>query len=811
MKRILLCALAVFLLCSCSSDGTSDEEEKTCRATGLFIRLSSADGKTPQSFSLTPNDGDGEIATCFCPDDSQPLCTENGLHLPQIPGSITLNVKAPGFVSRYVEESAPFEAYSDGGALCDAGVAEALDIELTPLAAFETNNDYRTGFEAEGGLEAFEEMAVSLPGELGLALAVKFYMEDIHGEPLVFFQNTRRNPLHYEFVTQVLGRAISLDDYEAQTYHGADRRNMAGTLVYYPDLEVSSETFGGKAAAPLTVQFFPSDDLTPELALAAYRLIEERLLFLEQNGGERRLFYLPAVESRETELAAQSDEWRAHAALWLHRAELYGDLKMQILNHGVAFGTLKRMSPEELEKSVVSFRDILLLTRLPADLPIVGGTISEELQTPLSHVNVAARARGTPNMALIGASEDARIAPFLDGERLVRFEVDSSGFSLRAADLAEAEEFWASHNSGETLIPQADTQSAGLPGFDELYFADSLKVGVKAANLAELRRALAEDDASPDGFAVPFHYYEEFIQTSLVTSARCTEAAGNCLEEERAADICDEARRLCTDLSADTPKLADYISRLLDDENFRSDSPLREAALDGLRNIMHHLPVNAVFAEELDARVAAEFGSAAVRLRSSTNAEDLQDFSGAGLYRSISAAVGSGDEPSERIRKVWASVWSWAAFEERAFWNIDHKAVKMAVAVHPAFPDEAANGVLITQNLSDPSVSGFYVNVQLGETSVTNPGDGVMPEIFSVVFGGDGLEIVRQRYSSLSPDAPVMSDEEIQALVRLAFKAVKHFAPLYESDPSGLALDMEFKLDSARRPLIKQARPYFER
>jgi len=86
-----------------------------------------------------------------------------------------------------------------------------------------------------------------------------------------------------------------------------------------------------------------------------------------------------------------------------------------------------------------------------------------------------------------------------------------------------------------------------------------------------------------------------------------------------------------------------------------------------------------------------------------------------------------------------------------------------------------------------------------------------MPEIFSVVFGGDGLEIVRQRYSSLSPDAPVMSDEEIQALVRLAFKAVKHFAPLYESDPSGLALDMEFKLDSARRPLIKQARPYFER
>jgi len=812
MKKVLYCLWVVFMFCACSSsDKAQNDDNKICATEGLYIKISSTEGQIPESFLVTLSTDDAEPLSYFCPDDNQPLCTADGLHLAQIPSDITLNVKTVGFASQYIEKSAPFEAYIDNGATCKPEVAASLNIELAPLEAFEVNDNYRTGFEADGGLEAYEDMAVLLPGELGNALAIKFYMEEINGEAQVFFQNTRRNPLHYDFVTQILGRSISLSDYEEQTYHGDDRQQMAGSIVYYPDLEVPSEAVDGQAEAPVTVQFFPSDDLTPVLALTAYRLIEERLLFLQQSGEKMRLFYLPAVTGREVDLLAQTNDWRARGALWLLRGELYGDLKMQILNPGVAYGTLKRMSPEELEKSVVSFKDILLLTRLPADLPIVGGTISEELQTPLSHVNVAARARGTPNMALIGASEDERVAPFLTGEQLVRFEVDSSGFSLRAADLTEAEEFWENHNSGETLIPEADTVSDGLSGFDELFFADSLKVGVKAANLAELHRALAENDSSPDGFAVPFHYYEAFIQNSVVTTILCDDASDNCLGEDRPAEVCSEARELCAALTAENPKLADYMVQLIDDADFRSDSPLREAALDGLRNIMHSIPVDTAFAAQLDAQVEEKFGNVSVRLRSSTNAEDLENFSGAGLYRSISAAVGSGDEPSERIRKIWASVWNWSAFEERAFWNIDHLAVKMAVAVHIAFPDEAANGVLITHNLADPAVSGFYVNVQLGETSVTNPTDGVMPEIFSVVFGGDGLEVVRQRYSSLSPDSPIMSDAEIKALVRLAYKVVQHFAPLYNSDPSELALDMEFKLDSTRQPLIKQVRPYFER
>ena len=72
-----------------------------------------------------------------------------------------------------------------------------------------------------------------------------------------------------------------------------------------------------------------------------------------------------------------------------------GGLRLQLLNQGVGYGTLRVMSPADLEAEPVSYQDIVVLTRLPNEAPLSGGTITEELQTPLAHVNVAARARGT--------------------------------------------------------------------------------------------------------------------------------------------------------------------------------------------------------------------------------------------------------------------------------------------------------------------------------------------------------------------------------------------------------------------------------
>ena len=675
---------------------------------------------------------------------------------------------------------------------------------LVPVPTATPHSDYATGFTPDAaGAAAFAALAVTFPSDLGRAQVVKFYVDDLpgaRGAPTVYFQNTREHPLHYDFYRDVLGQPGTRTAFELATYHGEARTAAAGTLLLYPDL-VSPEV------APVVLTFFPSDDLSPALALRVASLIEARLGFTRRPAPVHPLAYLPAGDVQEQATAAAAATFAEVGASWLTHAALYGGLTQQLLNPGVAFGTLRRLTPEELAHTVVSFGDVLLLTRLPNDLPIVGGTLTEELQTPLAHVNVAARARGTPNLALRGASADPRVAPFIG--QLVRLEVTATDWSLRAATLPEAQAFWASRQDRPPFTPGADLSVTGLLDFADLGFDDADAIGVKAANLAELHALLPE--LAPDGFAVPFSAYDAFMATSTFARAHCTNARADCLAEARSPAACDGAHALCRAAADAGEPLARYVDRLLADAAFNADTALRDAALDGLRWLIRHLPVAPDLAASLDAHVALRLGpTTRVRLRSSTNAEDLPEFSGAGLYDSFGADASGADAASLEIRKVWASVWNWRAFEERTFWNIDQRAVRMGVGVHPAYPDERCNGVLITRNLADPTVSGFYVNVQKGEVAVTNPDGGAIPEVLTLSEApGGGIQAIRQRFSSLSPAAPLMSDAELADLFGAAWRILQHFSALYGASPYDLALDLEFKLHGPdRRLVIKQVRPY---
>ncbi|MBN1944611.1 MAG: hypothetical protein JW797_03000 [Bradymonadales bacterium] len=804
--------LAALWLAACSSE--TDPPQGECELDGLFLTIRDGDGLRPERMQIILDLDGAEIESVLCESGQgsagRLACGESGAVLRAHPLTVGVVVKAPGHHTLTHQTPLHYEELSGAGPGCHGIIRHGeLELTLERLDPFAWTEDYCTGFGAETGLEQFLDFSVITPTEMGEAAALKFYIEDLDGQPAVYFQNTRRHFLHYGFVRNVLGRPYSLEQYESQTYHGEDRIAMAGTLVLYPDLVAHSGACQDEVLSPLTIEYFPRDDLSPRQAVLAYRLLEERMLFVPLAGPEHRLFYVPATTIHDQALRQDLRRFQAAGALWLYREELYGGMTLQLLNPGTAYGTLRLMTPEQLAVSPVSFQDVLVLTRLPNDLPLVGGTITEELQTPLAHVNVAARARGTPNMALIGASTDQRVAPYLG--RLVRFQVTPLTFTLEETTLDQAQLYWDSLIPDEPTVPPANVEQPGLWDLEDLSFADSLFVGAKAANLAELFQLLGE--LVPDGFAVPFHYYDRFLDTPLFPASLCPDAMDDCLDEGRSLAACQSACELCQRSAGQGQTLRQTVDRLLDDEGFNSDSALREACLDGLRYLFHHIPVDADFARLLDERVQSQFGNQTVRLRSSTNAEDLENFSGAGLYRSVSSSLDSDDPPSSRIRRVWASVWNWQAFEERSFWNIDHRAVRMGVAVHRAFPDEVANGVIITRNLADPVVpDGFYVNVQLGEVSVTNPANGALPEVFSIIPGAGSVQIVRQRYSSLSPDEPIMTNPEIAQLYQAVSQVQNRFAVLYRTNPFDLVLDLEFKLDGpARQLIIKQVRPYFER
>jgi|GEM_PF-578605 len=795
LGRRLLGATATPALVACALGCAAESPGSTSLRA---VTIQSPLGSPPPRYRVVMVDATSRVSTADCPgsnDGGRIRCTPDGVSLRDRPAVRELTVKAPGCAWQTV-------------AVEDATRAQHLRVELEALAPFEQNEDYATGLGPDDDLDAFDALAVPIDTELGPSRSVKFLITDLDTTPRVYLQDTRAHPLHYDFARTVLGEAATRAEFEQATYHGADRDALAGTLVAYPELAFESAAAGAELRAPLTLNLFPSDDAGPELVLRAHRLLEERVLLGDLGGAERRLVYLPAGEQQQTELREAAPEFAAVDALFTDPGELYAGLDQQILNPGLAYGTLRLFSPEELERAVVSAQDIVVLTRLPNELPVVGGSITAELQTPLAHVNLAARARGTPNLALRDADRDPRVAPLLG--RLVRFEVTGAAFTLAETTAEEAEAYWASQ-AREPFTPTSDDEDHGLPSFEEVHFADASFCGVKAANLAELRQLLG--DEAPAGFVVPFFAYHQHMESGTVTAALCDAAREDCAAEGRDEAPCAGAFDRCAAAAAAGDSLYAYSARLLADEQVGRDTPLREACLDSLTYLVRHAPVDEAFAAALDARVAELFGTAQVRLRSSTNAEDLPSFSGAGLYESVSAVATGEDRASAEIRKVWASVWAFKAFEERRLWSIDHLSVRMGVAVNRAIDDEAANGVLITQNIVNPGVAGMYANVQLGEVSVTNPEGGALPEVFSLLPApGGGVQVARQRFSSLSPETPLLTDAEVSRLHAAAARVQAHFAPLYGLDQTLLTLDLEFKFHGPERALlIKQARPYATR
>ena len=785
MKSVAIALLSLWLV-SCSSDESHDP--------GLLIAVTGTAGQPLPDFVVTATHADGLVEEEFCQSNAEG-CPDGMAPLSSAGALVALDVRAQGY--RF------YHAAGDSLPIVDDSLTLAVTLEL--LSPFQATDDFATGFDPDAAVSQFEALSYSMVGELGRVAVVKFYIPDvIADEPTVYFQNTPEHPLHYDFAREVLGVTLTNTQFAAETYMGEDRSGMAGTILWYRDLEIPVDGMESPVSAPFCVTFFPSDNLTPQQALEATRWVEERLGMAQLFGASQRVFYLPAGSIQEDQAASSEPLFAEHGTLWTRRTSLYANITQQILNPGLAYGTLRLLSPEELEGNPVSFKDILVLTRLPNSLPIVAGTITEELQTPLAHVNVAARTRGTPNISLATASEDPRIAPLMG--KLVRFEVTTTGFTLAEASLDEAEAFWEEQRP-EPFTPEYDAQTDGLHPFADLTFHDWIFVGVKAANLAEVTHAVP--DSGPDGFGVPFFYYNQHMHKAYDSSVLCEQARYDCVAEMRAEALCDDARALCLD-GPEGETLLEHSKRLMADSRFQEETAFRDACLNSLRFLVAETPVDAEFGEMLDGQLLETFGDAKARLRSSTNAEDLPNFTGAGLYDSVSAEGAGSDLGSKRIAEVWASVWNWKAYEERSFWNIDHGAVKMGVCVNRAYEDERANGVLITQNIADPTVAGMYANIQLGETSVTNPENGAIPEVVSIFQGPGGVaQVARQRFSSLSPDEPILADSELTTLYWTATDVQEHFAPLYGKSPYSLALDIEFKFHGPERKLIiKQARPY---
>ena len=591
--------------------------------------------------------------------------------------------------------------------------------------------DFTDGAVAIPDQETFDMLSPS-------GFFLKFFLLDMDtDQPGIYFSNGHSHPRHSSFLTKT---------------GLADRAGLhACGIVYERTLVAPNGSRGG--------YYFwcRRQDLRFSLVARAHTLLAASMPLLSDD--------LSFHMANTALLSLQEDLplYRESRVNVVFDDDILLDTDFLALNPGEGYGRLQVMEPGDRPHP----HDIVIYEALPNELPRVAGIVSTVPQTTLSHVNLRAVQDSIPNAFNRHALSDPEIDGLLGG--YVHFEVTEDGWELAPASPQEVDQHYVSSRPLRTQTPPRDLSVRNIKALSELGFGDFTAFGVKAANLAVLRTLGFPEGTVPDGFAIPFYVYHEFMKAN---------------------------------------GFYDDIDEMLADEDFQTDFDVRDDMLDDLRDDIKDAATPQRIIDALTAMHAKFPEGASLRYRSSTNNEDLPGFNGAGLYDSKTQKPKETEEDGidKSLKQVFASLWTFRAFSERDYHRVDHKAAAMGVLVHPNYTDELANGVAVS---FDPVSNrhGYYVNTQLGEDLVTNPEPHAVPE--ELLLRGDGLITVLSLSNLVEPGELLMSEAQILQLEEHLEVIHDHFKELYRPEADQpFAMEIEFKITSDDTLAIKQARPW---
>ena len=562
---------------------------------------------------------------------------------------------------------------------------------------------------------------------------VKFVLVEIESStPAVYFQNTNTYESHYLFINH-LGEEFR----RVFVYKGA--------LQYHSDILLNGDA--GVYNYEVLGALDSSEIERVHTLLAAHLpMVDHDLAFSPSYG-----IPLPSdwVHLEEPRVPVLED------------GIVFRNVNFSSLNAGEGFGRLQALEPDDRPNP----RDIVLYETLPNELSRVAGIISTQPQTPLSHVDLRAKQNRIPNAFIRDAQDDAEISSLLG--QYVYFQVTEDGFEIRAATKAEVDAHYESLRPRARQTPERDLSVQAITPLSAIGFEDYDAFGVKAANVAELAKLGFPEGTTPDGFAIPFYFYDEFMKHN---------------------------------------GFYDEVDDLLADEDFLTDFDEQEKELKKLRKKIKDGESPDWMIDALEAMHDTYPWRQSLRYRSSTNNEDLPNFSGAGLYDSNTQKPDETEDDGidKSMKQVFASLWNFRAFVEREFYRIDHTETAMGILVHPNYTYETVNGVAVSFDPLYGKDDNHYVNSQRGEDLVTNPDAYSLPE--ELQLRPDGSYGVLHYTNQLPAQQLLMSDSQLRQLRRHLDTIHDHFDGLYDIDP--YAIEIEFKITSADELAIKQARPW---
>ncbi len=596
----------------------------------------------------------------------------------------------------------------------------------------------------------------------------------------IHFQDTVRHPFHIQFARARLpgyGNIGALE-FNARSLHpGPSQQLVLGSVLRAPDPQVRElgiEVTGLEA--------FPGETVASWVGMVRDRI---------HAPPGWRILYLPST-GQEAEAEAHREAFQSvgigvdSLRRWISDNVCYSE--------GWALGRLVRLATGEIPAALGDGRlrlgDILVTDRAPAELPVLAGYLVTEPATPNSHVALLARSLLLPFAHANGAGLQAELDSLIGREVLLEVGMTDGACRIRLTDTTgrltpeHRAEILASKRGGVLDIVPKSTRGALTVPVDGLTPADIRFVGGKAANFGLLRRALPDSTPHPV-LAITFDLWDAYLAQPLPGGGTLGQAIGQRLARHvYPPDI--------PSLRADLAVVRDLV------EDVADFTPAQRAAVIG-------------------ALQAAGLTGARIRFRSSTNVEDGDTFSGAGLYDSYSGCLEddldadtsgpSRCDPSEArergvfraLRKVYASFYNENAFLERLRHQVDEQQVGMAVLVHFSVPDplELANGVAVLTVDRTPGhvTASARIVTQAGAESVTNPDVSIRPEVVAASWVDEAVEtavLVLEETSTQSIDgAPVMTWEtDYRTLLSQMQTAARAFG---EYDPERLRFELDFE------------------
>jgi hypothetical protein len=592
--------------------------------------------------------------------------------------------------------------------------------------------------------EEFDSIARTFHQNTPFALPHAMFVIDRKHKNKIYYVNTQKYRFHKDFL---LGNYLVPrgGDVYKPIYIDEDRRFIVGTIAWQKPVE------------KFTWEIWEGDLATAEHIKIANEVINKSFF--------DKVYYKPNSFRQED----------VSASLGIERvlqSDIAKNQEYLALNIGKTVGRIHII--DKLDDTVeIGDNEILVLKELPATLPPVRGIIVAKPSTPLSHINILARGWGIPNVYIKDADK-----LFKEYHTYwVELDAGLTNYTVKRADT----EVLSKYTPPDIQIPPVNLESKKLAGLREMRAKDSVLYGAKAANLGEMLNAKLVGFTVPDGFAVPFHWYDRFMR-------------------ENGFNI--------------------ELQHLLEDNDFIHNPRYRREKLDAFRQKIQNGEFDEVLKKQIIAKWKTQLGGRSVFVRSSSNSEDLPNFSGAGLYSSV-PNVKEAEKLIEAVKKVWASLWKFEAYEARVRNYVSQTDVYMSALIQLSV-DMQKGGVMISKDpFDDENKDAVYISTVCGHNSKIPDNNGIPEQIMfnpksnsvilmtisqqqnSLVFDETGGLIEKADQCADPQSKRILTDLQARNLAKIALNIRRVFGGKKEQD-------IEWGIMNGRIYVV-QARPYIEK